>query len=157
MSEKNGAFDLNLKPLEDLIKALELASPSARVGILGDKSQRPSDKGEQSNADIGVAHEFGTETLPVRSFLRVPITTQMQKYLNESNFFGSDSLKLIISEKSLMEWVRKIGIIAETIVGDSFENGGFGTWKPSNMDGKKIKQTLVETTQLRDSITSEVK
>lgn len=181
MSEKNGAFELNMKPLEDLIKALNEQAPSVRVGILGGTTQRspegtkfrsqaavktilpmgdvklPKLNNDKTNAEIGLEHEFGTETLPRRSFLRFPIMMQMQKYLDESNFFGSDSLKIVLNEKSLRSWVAKIGIVAENVVGDAFETGGFGLWKPSIMTGKKIQQTLVETTQLRDSIHSEVK
>ena len=50
-----------------------------------------------------------------------------------------------------------MGAVGESIVQDAFSTGGFGKWKPSRMENKQTKQTLVETQQLRNSITSDVK
>jgi hypothetical protein len=172
----NDACDFKDKGLGNLIKALSQDMPTARVGILGSskprtqvyttelvtdtgkiKKKKMKAESELTNADIGLEHEYGTEGKPMRSFLRFPIINKMQKYLNESGFFGKESLKLVMNEKNFLVWLKKIGIIGENIVSDAFETGGFGTWKPSNMANKKVQQTLVETQQLRDSITSEVK
>ena len=174
----NDAFEYKDMGLKDLIRALSETMPVAKVGILGGKSFR-SLKGDKvrnskqslpvgnapvsaggedlTNADIGKKHEFGDDGLPMRSFLRLPITENMQKYLDESKFFGQDEVKLVLKEKSIIIWMKKIAIVAESIVADAFATGGFGKWKPSNMKNKKVQQTLVETQQLRNSITSEVK
>lgn len=147
--------EFNTKGLDKLLKAFK-DIPKARVGILGGKNPRQNGG---SNASVGAKHEFGDPAsgLPIRSFLRVPITEHLQEYLDKSKAFDQDALKKVISESSLREWVAKIGIVAETIVLDGFQTGGFGKWKPSNMLHKKNQQTLVETQQLRNSITSEVK
>ena len=139
--------------MQDLIDAMSGELPKAKVGILGDNTNREE---TLSNADVGIKHEFGTETLPIRSFLRVPLTDNMQKYLNKSGAFDEEALKKVIEENSLFPWLKKIAIIGETIVIDGFDSGGFGKWPPSDMTKIKVHQTLVETQQLRDSITSEV-
>lgn len=154
----NDAFEFKDKGLKDIIRALGESSPTAKVGILGSgKAARTKGDSWVSNAEIGIKHEFGDETVPMRSFLRMPISKKLQKYLDDSKFFGSDSIKLIVTEKNLLSWVKKIAVLAEAIVSDAFDTGGFGEWKPSNMKNKKNQQTLVETQQLRNSITSEVK
>jgi hypothetical protein len=145
---------LNTRGLDKLLKALKGKQPVARVGVLGDKNAR---KESDSNATIGAKHEFGDDKMPIRSFLRMPITDMMQKYLDKSKAFDKDALKRVIASGSILEWLKKVAITAEAIVADAFDSGGFGKWKPSNMQFKKNHQTLVETQQLRNSVTSDVK
>lgn len=140
--------------LSALVKAFSGRVPTARVGILGSSTNRD---GKLNNATVGSFHEFGTSTLPVRSFLRVPILEHFRRYLLKSHAFTPEKLKQIVQSKSARPWVEMIGVIAETVVMDAFNTGGFGRWKPSNMSFKKNHQTLVETQQLRDAITSDVK
>lgn len=146
--------DMNLKNMEKFIKTLKGKIPKARVGVLGDKNARND---SESNASIGAKHEFGEEGLPVRSFLRMPISLHLQKYMEKSGAFSEDALKNIVKEGSFEKFVKKMGAVGESIVQDAFSTGGFGKWKPSRMENKQTKQTLVETQQLRNSITSDVK
>lgn len=150
-------IEFDKRKLDQLIKALKGKLPVARVGVLAGKTQRQD--GDLNNATIGAKHEFGdpSEDLPVRSFLRVPISEKMQKYLEKSGAFTEDALKKVIQDGSIYNYIQKFGIVGEAIVQDAFDSGGFGQWKPSIMKFKKTKQTLVETQQLRKSITSEVK
>lgn len=152
MSEDN-AFEFNSKALQKMLKTLKDV-PHVKVGILGDKNARRD--GKETNASIGAKHEFGEDGLPMRSFLRVPITQHMQSYLEESGLFDKKSTEKILASGDLTSFVAKIGIVAENIVADAFDTGGFGRWQPSNMKFKTNAQTLVETQQLRNSISSEV-
>jgi hypothetical protein len=152
------AYSMKTKSLDQLIKALRGQLPHARVGILGDKTHRKAGTdSEKTNAQIGAKHEFGDDGMPIRSFLRVPITDHMQEFLNKSRFFDPVALKDVLRTGSIITWVKKIGIVGESVVAEGFATGGFGKWKPSNMARKKNHQTLVETQQLRNSITSDVK
>ncbi len=146
---------INTRGLDQLIKALKVKVPIARIGILGSKGQRDG-KGP-SNAEVGAAHEFGTEHLPIRSFLRVPISEHLNAKMENSRALDEDVLKEVIKSGTVVPWLRKVAALAKGIVDDAFNTGGFGKWKPSNMDHKKTKQTLVETHQLRDSIDWDVK
>ncbi len=146
---------LNIKNLEKILKAFKAKPVVARVGILGESGRRQSSG--KTNAEIGACHEFGTTTLPVRSFLRLPISSLMQKYLDNSGAFDKDVLKEVVAKATFTPWIKKMAVVAESIVSDAFDSGGFGTWAPSNMARKQNHQTLVETQQLRNSITSEVK
>lgn len=157
MSDMDNVADLKIAGLDKLIKALNKKPPTVRVGILGDKNARESKKGSKSNAAIGAAHEFGTSVLPIRSFLRVPISEHLDTKMKSSGALNKDVLAEVISSGTLIPWLTKIGILAESIVLEAFNSGGFGKWPQSNMKRKKNHQTLVETQQLRNSITSEVK
>ncbi len=145
--------ELKIAGLEKLLKALKGKPPVARIGILG-KSARSD--GKANNAVIGAAHEFGTSRLPQRSFLRIPISDNLSKALESSGAFDKDALKDVLKLGTLTPWVKKMAIVAEGIVAEAFATGGFGKWTPSDMRNKKNHQTLVETNQLRESITSEV-
>lgn len=148
--------DLNDKKLKDLIRAMVKDSPVARVGILGTTNAR-TEAGKETNASIGAKHEFGEEGMPVRSFLRMPLTTQLQKHLDDSGLFTDAAFKEVLKQKSLLPWVKIFAVVAEGVVAEAFATGGFGQWRKSNMTNKKVHMTLIESTQLRNSITSEVK
>lgn len=81
----------------------------------------------------------------------------LAKRLEEAGFISKESIKAVAKTKSVRPWFLKIAALCESIVLGAFETGGFGKWKPSNMKRKKVHMTLVETQQLRNSITSEVK
>lgn len=145
---------LDTKKLDKMLKAFSKEMPTSRVGILGLSGRKD---GGKTNADIGAKHEYGNEGMPVRSFLRVPIVEHLEKKMEEAGAFDEASLKLVVQQGSILLWMKKIATIAEGIVVESFHTGGFGKWPPSNMKYKKVHLTLVETQQLRNSITSETK
>ena len=140
--------------LKKLIKAFKNNIPEVRVGIMAGKSGR---KDGGSNAAIGAKHEFGGDGMPIRSFLRMPLSEHLNKKLESSGAFKEDTIREVIRLGNIRPWCLKLAIVAEGIVQEAFHTGGYGQWKPSNMRFKKNHQTLVETQQLRDSITSVVK
>lgn len=162
------------QPLDDIAKMFMEKVPVVKVGILGKKDNRLKKEQTKSgyknaknalfkkiymttgNAEIGAIHEFGLNGMPVRSFLRVPLQENLQQYLERGKAFDEEVFQELIESKSLEKWLKKLGEVAVTIVQDGFQSGGFGKWKPSNMKYKKVQMTLVETTQLRDSIIWEV-
>jgi hypothetical protein len=156
MSEDNDAFSFEGKNLDNLLKALKDNMKRVRVGILGGKAARTG--GTPNNATIGAFHEYGTSKTPQRSFLRVPIAEHLQERLTKAGAFTKEELQEVAKTKSLLPWLKKIGIVAEKIVSDAFATKGFGKWK-NHAPGyeNNTGQVLVDTQQLRNSITSEVK
>lgn len=167
-----GNDEINTKALDALNKTLKDSKVIVRVGILGGKNVRNNATYNQekskykinkkspaniSNAEIGAAHEFGTTNLPVRSFLRMPIAEQFPKELTKAGIFNDKDIQEVIKNSSFRQFANKIGVLAVRTVLMAFDSAGFGKWKESNMHYKKVKQTLVETHQLRDSITFDVK
>lgn len=149
---------LETKGLDKLVKALKRDPPQARVGILGSKAARSATgKVSASNATIGAVHEFGAIKIPQRSFLRMPLSEHLGPRIEKSGAADKDVLAEVIASGTMVPWLQKIAILAESIVHEAFDTGGFGKWKPSDMKNKKNQQTLVETQQLRNSITWDVK
>lgn len=147
---------LDTAGIDKLMKAMKNA-PEVRIGILGASPRTANDGSQLNNATVGLFAEVGTSKSPMRSFLRMPLIMQLNKRLKAAGVLEKDVLREAIKSGSLIPIMQKVGVIAEGIVLDAFDTGGFGQWKPSDMRYKENHQTLVETQQLRNSITSEVR
>lgn len=143
--------------LSRLFGVMKANNVRARVGILGAKNAR--DGGGGSNAFIGMVHEFGSpvQNIPQRSFLQMPITDKLQQKLAKAGLFDDDMMKEFLASSDIRPYVKKMAEAGVACVLEAFDTRGFGKWKESNMKYKTVKQTLVETQQLRNSITYEVK
>lgn len=148
--------EVQIKGLNQLLKALKAKPPSIRVGIMGSKNQR---EGSGSNATIGASHELGLGGHPIRSFLRVPITEHLESRMRGSDMLSEETLKEVIRQGTVLPWSQQVAVLAEGIVADAFATGGFGAWAPwknpnyTNNTGDILK----DTQQLSESITSEVR
>lgn len=156
------SFELNIKGLDAMIKALKEKPPTLRIGILGTEA-RPAKKGQKdtpTNALVGAVHEFGSPArgIPQRSFLRVPLSENLEKELDNSGLLDEKTLKEVIQVKTLTPWLKQVAIVAEGVVDDAFETSGDGKWASwksptyTNFGG----MLLVDTGSLRDSISTEV-
>lgn len=153
----------NTRGLDDFMKLLKTKGPSVVVGILGDKDARRGSgkKSQTSNATVGAVHEFGSpaRNIPVRSFLRVPIADNLQKYLEQAGAFDEDTFKKVMKEGSYVPWLKKVGAVGVKVVLDAFDTQGFGKWPSwknpsySNRNGA----VLDDTGQLKSSISFEVR
>lgn len=128
-----------------------------RVGILGGKAARTG-ADPMNNAEIGVEHEFGSEAahIPPRSFLRMPLEEKRRELMKS---FSKSSTKSAIETGNYKKVFENLGVDAEAIVQEAFATGGFGHWpalKDSTIKKKKSSAILIDTKQLRDSITSDV-
>jgi phage gpG-like protein len=77
-----------------------------------------------------------------------------------SGLTDKDTLAKVIKDGSVVPWVKEITALAEKVVLEAFATGGFGKWaplRPETLARKKNHDILVESHQLRDAITSEVK
>lgn len=148
-------FDIS--GFEKLLKALTTRPPKARVGIIGGKVARTGSG--PTNADIGAVHEFGSANTPMRSFLRIPISKHLMQELERAGLLDVKALKEVLKSGSVKPWLEKVAISAEACVADAFDTSGDGSWPAwSNPNySNNTGQLLVDTQQLRNSITSEVK
>ena len=142
----------DLKGLNRFINSLDTTnSMYVKVGILKNKNIR---KDQESNASIGLVHEFGSysKNIPERSFLRMPIRHQVNQIVKEIN-----RLKETMANGSVRSLFKKIGTVAEESIGLAFKTGGFGIWRdisPATQAKKNSPAILIETDQLQRSITS---
>ena len=115
------------------------------------------DYSEETNADIGLKMEKGSkaERIPARSWLVNPLEDHLKEYFEK---IGQDAIDLIISQKIYKNYVN-LGAICEQIIQKGFETGGYGKWKALSaftIANKGSSQILVDTGQLRNSVTSTV-
>lgn len=154
MKQDDDTIEFNDDNLEKLQRILGNKLPTAQVGILGGSSRSDG----LTNAEVGAAHEFGTSRLPQRSFLRMPLIDKLNNELDKSGAFTDDVLKEVLKSGSAIAWMTKIAAVGESVVLQAFSSGGFGKWVPhASGYENNTGQILVDTTQLRNSITSRVK
>jgi len=167
----HASVKVDLTGLNNLIKSMD-SQYVVRVGILGEKPRskakgKDEKKDPPTNAEIGLAHEKGVKSrnLPRRSWLQVPLEDHLpEEFVKE----GPRAMTLILMGKTL-EAYRDLQVICERIVEGSFDTGGYGKWpadklktlqgkrswkKLKDWDEKNNDQILVDTSQLRQSITS---
>lgn len=150
---KQSKMTFDLGGLEDLAK--EAKNYVARVGVLGDNARNDSEVG---NAEIGVIHEFGSESnnIPPRSFLRMPMEEKRDDIMRA---LSSGAAKEAIEKKDWRKLLKQVGVAGEIAVQQAFASGGFGQWPinaKSTVRSKGSSAPLIDTSQLRRSITSDV-
>ena len=150
---------IEIKGLDQLMKALKVKSASIRIGVLGGSDDRSGK--EQSNATIGAVHEYGApgRNIPQRSFLRIPLSENLQKEMEASGLLTQESADEVIKKGDLKSWLKAVATCAEAVVDDAFENSGNGKW-PKWKDPNYTNEggmLLVDSGQLRRSITTEIK
>ena len=151
---------VDLKGLEKLAKALG-SQYSIKVGVIGQKSQRLNGDTGKTNAEIGFINEFGNSEkhIPPRSFLGMPLRLHLAKYLLRKKAFSQKELDKAVRNGTLLELAKKVGIVAEEVIQEAFRTRGFGSWsenRPSTIAKKGSDSPLIDTGQLRRSITSKV-
>lgn len=151
----------NVKNLKTLIGYLAGGLPKVRVGILGSTSARTS--GELNNAEIGYTNEVGKKTgypkIPRRSFLVMPLTQYFYEKLKGKKTLASKMFEKAIKEGTADKFMQKVGFVAEETIQEAFSTNGYGQWKPNaprTVAQKKSDSPLIDTGQLRRSITSKV-
>lgn len=146
-----------------------------KVGILGGKAQEEHGRKDaggiakggghkvgktassKTNAEIGLAHEVGVKSrnLPRRSWLQNPLEDKLPEYFKK---IGSKTIANILV-KQIGRAYQELGLVCEQIILKGFETGGYGKWqalKQSTIARKGSSTILVDTAQLKKSITSQV-
>ncbi len=129
------------------------------VGVMG--SEASADHGGLTNIQIATFHEFGTEKIPERSFLRATLD---EKRAELSKIAVQELGAVIKGERDLVTALRRFGLRIETAVRDRIRAGIAPGLKDSTIQAKKKKGApiganvpLIDTGQLIQSIRSEVR
>lgn len=134
-------------------KITELKGLSVVVGVTA-KSNARSD--ELTNADLAMIHEFGSpvHNIPERSFLRKPLINNAETV---ANLAKTAIGKFIAGEISLEAALGYVGEEAKGISKEAVTNGISPALKPATIKHKKSSKPLIDTGQLLNSITYEVR
>ena len=145
-------FNERLQAQKDNVAKLKKLS--VKVGIVSN-SVGPYENG-QTALDVGLIHEYGTEDIPRRSFLRAPFLTKKKEM---DSFIQKQFQKVIEDGFPAEKAMELIGVKAQSISQEAFTTGGFGQWaelSQSTIEKKGSSQILLDTGTLRNSITYEV-
>lgn len=145
-------FDIS--KLDQIRQRLKNAG-SVQVGILGSEARNDG----ITNVELGSIQEFGSvaRNIPPRSFLRVPLKKKKSKLIKAIS--SSKQIGQALAEGRDTKALELIGVTAESIVLGAFRTNGYGTWQPikeSTIKSKGSNKPLIDTGQLRRSITSKV-
>ena len=150
-------INFNLDKLDKIRQALGTAM-GAKIGILGSGKAADAHPGGLTNVELGMIHEYGSATnnIPPRSFLRLPIETKRAAIMK---WLQSDTVKQLVEAGQIKRVYELLAALGEGIIQEGFETGGFGKWIPlkeATIKAKGSSKPLIDTGQLRRSITSEV-
>ena len=139
-----------LKRVEELKQ-----KPHVDIGLpesVGSKSANGSD-GKLTVAEVGTFHEFGTEHVPQRSFLRANDEENREKY---KKFMDELRDKIIFG---MMPAKQALGLLGEVIQKDikaRIVSGIAPALKQSTIDRKGSSTPLIDTGQMINSIRYQV-
>lgn len=137
----------------------------ARVGVLGQRGASQHEGSKDTNAQIGLKQEKGsiTENIPPRSFLQMPLTRNAKEIFVTSRVIEKWMVQAVQAGKDPKEaWYlayKDLGFSGEAVVQRAFEQSGPG-WAPNSpmtIAMKGSDRPLIDTGELRRSVSSEVK
>lgn len=156
----HSTMNLNSKEIETSIR--KMAAMRVYVGIPDDATQRTD--GTLSNAELGYIHEFGAPgaNIPARPFLiptikamQTQIKSMMQK-IGEAAVSGGGNPPLVL------QLLNALGLMMQNAIRSKLNSGPFEPLKPATLAARRRRgrsgtQPLIDTGQLRNSITYTIK
>lgn len=123
------------------------------VGIQGKNAQ--IDRDGLTNVVLGMIHEFGTidGDIPERSFIRATIDANIDKYFKVT---AKLSAKVVVGEMTEKRALEILGLLVVSDIQGFIEAGIAPALKPATIARKGSSVPLIDTSVLKNSITSEV-
>lgn len=140
-----------------------LGKARVRVGVLADAPKktgtRTGKRGRQIQqaatlAEVAAAHEFGTATIPQRSFIRATVDLKAGEIAAEQEKLAAQVVDSKITPEVAME---RLGAAVQGMVQTRIAEEGIGpALAPATVARKGSDKQLVDTGQLRSSVTYQV-
>lgn len=134
-------------------------SASVKVGLPAGESatskayKSDGQKSAPTVLEVGIWHEYGTQFVPMRSFLRGPFEAKQSELAKAI----STQLNLVLESGLDIEVaLGRVGLTAVNISRGAFKTKGYGAWQDisqATKDAKGSDQVLIDTGLLRNSIT----
>lgn len=145
------------KRLKQVMKRAEkLNQLQLVVGIPNDENSREDSDGI-TNAELGIIHEFGVPErgIPERSFLRSTVSEESAKNLGR---LGNVQIAEFLEGKtSAHDVFATIGVYLQGKIVEKITDGEFEPNNENTVKRKGSSKPLIDTGQLRASITYEVR
>lgn len=138
------------KGIKALFKRLEKGH--VNVGILANVGQH--EDSDLTVAQVGFYHEFGTVKTPERSFIRSTIEDKSK----EIKKLARQQSKLVLNGKTTMEkGLGLLGAFTAGLIQEKFTSNDWPANTEATIASKGSSKPLIDTGQLRQSISYEVK
>lgn len=138
--------DQTKRLMDRYLQQMERAkSAVVKVGLPSDKVGGKVYDDGSTIMEVGASHEYGTDHMPVRSFLRMPFDLKRR----EINAFIRQQFNAVLEdERSADDALEMIGIHASNISRAAFRTNGYGQWHPLSPATQEAKQEAGKTTPL---------
>ena len=152
--------DRGARALAESLRALGKAR--VRVGVLADAPKktgtRTGKRGRQIQqaatlAEVAAAHEFGTDKIPQRSFIRATVDLKAAVIAAEQEKLAAQVMDSKITPEVAME---RLGAAVQGMVQTRIAEGIGPALAPATVARKGSDKPLVDTGQLRSSVTYQV-
>ena len=147
----------------DLAKRLDaMKRLKVRVGVLADapkkEGTRTGKRGRQIQqaatlAQVAAAHEFGTDKIPQRSFIRATVDLKASEIRAQQESLAAQVIAGKITPEVAME---RLGIFTQGLIQARIAEGIDPPLKPATVARKGSSKQLVDSGQLRSSITYQI-
>lgn len=156
MSKSEIVKNFDFSKFRELRSRLEgMADKEVVVGVTRATAGR-DETGEINNAELAAVHEFGTKDgrIPERSFIRSSMTENKEKYVGTH---AENLRKVVRGEMPFDKSLDLLGVRAAADVQQNIRDGDFVPLAQSTIDRKGSSKPLIDTGNLRQSITHEVR
>lgn len=132
---------------------------SVKVGLPANEAatsqayQSDGDKSAPTVLEVGIWHEYGTQHVPMRSFLRGPFE---EKRDDIAKAIAAQFKLVLENDLDIEVALGRIGLTGVNISRGAFKTRGYGVWadiKQATKNAKGSSQVLIDTGLLRNSIT----
>lgn len=156
MSKSEIVKNFDWSKYRELRSRLEgMADKEVVVGVTRASAGRDQ-TGEINNAELAATHEFGTKDgrIPERSFIRSSMTEHSREYVAAH---AENLRKVVRGEMPFEQSLQLLGLRAASDVQQNIRDGDFESLAQSTIDRKGSSKPLIDTGNLRQSITHEVR
>ena len=138
-----------------LLTRLRTASGRAtvNVGIMGKEASATKQGGGLTNVQVATFHEFGAGDVPERSFIRAGVDENQQKIILLQAKLAKGVVQGKLTTKKALEI---LGLEVQNLIQRKIESNIAPPLKQATIDRKRSDVALVDTGQLKNSVTFKV-
>ena len=125
------------------------------VGVFGAKVAGKTDKDGKAIdlVVIAASNEFGTNTIPERSFMRAGVDENKKEF---EAFLEKGTFNVIAGKLSKRQLIGRLGLLGVKKIQEKIESGPFKANKPATVKRKGSSKPLIDTGRMRQSITHRI-
>lgn len=147
---KDRGYKKALESFKELSK-----KPSVKIGVLEKSGEHKNPNSEEPLTVVEVAtfNEFGTETIPERSFIRATVDQNFEDYVEKSKTLQN---KVVMQELDVKKALSILGEQIQADIVNAINTGIEPENSPTTIAAKGSSKPLVDSGQLKQSIRYQV-